>query len=295
LPKENVQDTCCNPALSGPVKTGSTCCYVFCSGACCGRPFVVDGEARVAHVVDRLDWLTTSGGPAHRLAVEMLLADTRARLGRAWANDAAMEHASVAAFARFTLDLLAVGAPPDLLLEAQAAARDEIEHARACFTMASRYLGRQVGPAALDVSGAGGVRSLAEIAAATVKEGCIGETLSAELAEERARGAAHPYTRSVLSRIAEDEARHAELAWRFVGWAIAAGGETVRSAVARAIDETCARPPVAFDREVRTLDRETVRAHGLLDEETARDVVGRALREIVAPCAAATVGIRRAA
>jgi hypothetical protein len=268
---------------------------VHCTGGCCGRPFVVEGEARVARIVSREDWLSISGGPAHRAAVEALPGDTRARLGEAWANDAAMEHASVAAFARFTLELLSVGAPPEILLEAQDATRDEIEHARACFTMASRYLGRAVGPDALDTSDAGGLRSLAEIAAATAKEGCVGETLSAALAEERARGAAHPYTRSVLDRIADDEARHAELGWRFVGWAITAGGETVRSAVARAIDETFARPPVAFDAALSVVDRETVRAHGLLDEEAARETVARALREIVAPCAAASVDTRRAA
>lgn len=295
LPAENVQDGCCNKAVSGPIKSGSTCCYVHCTGGCCGRPFVVEGEARVARVVDRDDWLATTGGPAHRLSVESLPADARARLGKAWANDAAMEHASVAAFARFTLELLAVGAPPEILLDAQDATRDEIEHARVCFTMASRYLGKPVGPDALDTSGTGGLRSLAEIAAATVKEGCIGETLSAALAEERARGAAHPYTRSVLDRIADDEARHAELAWRFVGWAIAVGGETVRGAVARAIDETFARPPVAFDAALAALDVDVVRAHGLLDEKTARERVAKALHEIVAPCAAATVDTRRAA
>jgi hypothetical protein len=295
LPAENVQDGCCNKAVSGPIKSGSTCCYVHCTGGCCGRPFVVEGEARVARVVDRDDWLAKNGGPAHRVAVEALSADVRARIGTAWANDAAMEHASVAAFARFTLELLTVGAPPEILLDAQDATRDEIEHARACFTMASRYLGRPVGPDALDTSGTGGLRSLAEIAAATVKEGCIGETLSAALAEERARGSAHPYTRSVLDRIADDEARHAELAWRFVGWAIATGGETVRGAVARAIDETFARPPVAFDAAVAVVDDATVRAHGLLDERTARETVARTLREIVAPCAAASVDTRRAA
>jgi hypothetical protein len=295
LPMEHVKDDCCNPAVSGPIKSGNTCCYVHCTGGCCGRPFVVEGEARTARIAPREDWLGATGGPAHRFAVEALPADARARLGKAWANDAAMEHASVAAFARFTLELLAVGAPPEILLDAQDATRDEIEHARACFTMASRYLGRAVGPDALDTSGAGGPRSLAEIAAATVKEGCIGETLSAALAEERARGAAHPYTRSVLDRIADDEARHAELAWRFIGWAIATGGETVRGAVARAIDETFARPPVAFDAALAAVDSETVRAHGLLDEETARETVARALREIVAPCAAASIDTRRAA
>ncbi|MBT9554900.1 MAG: hypothetical protein IV100_02675, partial [Myxococcales bacterium] len=38
-----------------------------------------------------------------------------------WLSVAALEHASVGSFARFTLQLLAVGAPPDLLLATQQA------------------------------------------------------------------------------------------------------------------------------------------------------------------------------
>jgi hypothetical protein len=47
-----------------------------------------------------------------------------------------MEHASVAAFARFTLDLLALGAPADLVQSAQQALGDEIAHAELCFGLA---------------------------------------------------------------------------------------------------------------------------------------------------------------
>lgn len=296
LPPENVRDGCCNVAVSGPTLTASgTCCYVHCTGGCCGRPFIVDGQARVAAKVERDDWRATQGGAAHRLAVESLDASVRARIGGAWASDAAMEHASIAAFARFVLDLLSVGAPADLVIDAQSAMRDEIEHARACFTMASRYAGQPLGPDTLDVSGDGGPRSLADIAAATVIEGCIGETLSSALAEERAKLSAHPSTRTLLARIAEEEASHAELAWRFVGWAIAVGGEPVRAAVARALDASFRRPLAVFDRSLSGIDEATLRAHGLLDEATARDVAERTLHEIVAPCAARIVTARRAA
>lgn len=296
LPPEHVRDGCCNVAVSGPTLTASgTCCYVHCTGGCCGRPFVVDGEARVASTVERDDWRAPQGGPAHKLAVETLDADDRARIGRAWTNDAAMEHASIAAFARFVLDLLSVGAPAELLADAQGAMRDEIEHARGCYAMASRYAGRPLGPDVLDVSGDTGPRSLADVAAAAVIEGCIGETLSSALAEERAKGAAHPSTRTLLATIAEEEASHAELAWRFVGWAVATGGEPVRAAVARALDASFRRPLAVFDRVLAGVDVATLRAHGLLDEETARAVAERTLHEIVVPCAARVVSARRAA
>jgi hypothetical protein len=44
---------------------------------------------------------------------------TRAALARAWAQDGVEEHASIAAFARFTVLLLSVGAPPDFVEAAQ--------------------------------------------------------------------------------------------------------------------------------------------------------------------------------
>ncbi|MCA9546694.1 MAG: ferritin-like domain-containing protein, partial [Myxococcales bacterium] len=54
----------------------------------------------------------------------------RARLADHWTRQALAEHASVASFARFALHLMAVGAPPDLLVATHQAGLDEIEHAR---------------------------------------------------------------------------------------------------------------------------------------------------------------------
>jgi hypothetical protein len=54
-----------------------------------------------------------------------------------------------------------------------------------------------------------------------IVEGCIGETVAAVEAAEASARAADPVVRSVLAKIAEDEGRHAELAWRFVRWALA--------------------------------------------------------------------------
>src|SRR5262249_14490654 len=51
-----VQNSCCNPAIAGPIGEEDQCCYWFCEGACCGRPFVVEGTARVARVTERSDW-----------------------------------------------------------------------------------------------------------------------------------------------------------------------------------------------------------------------------------------------
>lgn len=206
-------------------------------------------------------------------------------IAAAWARDALAEHASIASFARFTLELLAVGAPADLLLDAQYASRDEVEHARTCFTIASRLGGRSVAPGPLDISGADAARDLMAIVIATVKEGCIGETLSAVLADARSEVAADPEIKSALSKIAADEARHAELAWRFIGWAIQQGGAAIRRAVVDTLDAALQHPPAMFDSKLRTIPADVLRRHGLLDEETARAVIDRAVSEMIAPLA----------
>jgi hypothetical protein len=48
----------------------------------------------------------------------------------------------------------------------------------------------------------------------------VGETVAAAEAAEACEHARDSGVRQILATIAADERRHAELAWRFVGWAI---------------------------------------------------------------------------
>ena len=303
LPANMVSSSCCNPAVSGPIVSGSLCCYVHCEGSCCGRPFLVGGEARIAEVIERGDWMLAPASarstspqpgsgtwPTAPLSGRPLDAATRDLIAGAWARDGAMEHASVASFARFTLELLGLGAPADLVVGAQDAARDEVEHARACFAIAARYAGRDLGPGKLDVHGAVPATTLAGAVRAAVVEGCIGETLSALLAEARLARAEDADVRAALRRIANEEARHAELAWSFVGWAVASGGGELRAVAKEAFATALAQVPNAWDATLRDVAAETLRAHGLLDAVAAREVAERALGDVVGPCAAALVG-----
>src|SRR6185369_11423611 len=118
-----------------------------------------------------------------------------------WLKDALEEHASVAAFARFTLLLLSVGAPPELIILSQRASLDEVQHARACFALARRYGSGNVGPAELQVADSVAVVTLAELAALTVTEGCVGETLGTLLAAEQLAQARDPEVQRVLTRL----------------------------------------------------------------------------------------------
>lgn len=66
-------------------------------------------------------------------------------------REAAFEHASIAAFARASMGLLGLGAPPELLSETPAAAMDEVEHARVAFALAAAFSGEARGPSRLEV------------------------------------------------------------------------------------------------------------------------------------------------
>jgi hypothetical protein len=86
----------------------------------CGRPFSVGEELRIASGVARDDWAAFELAPAFDLD-EGLLAD----LADEWRQDAVFEHASIASFARLTLELLALGAPAELVrFPASVAGRD---------------------------------------------------------------------------------------------------------------------------------------------------------------------------
>jgi hypothetical protein len=260
--------------------TASECCYTRTSGSCCGRPFVAGGETRTARVNSSSDWV------AAPLACDAALDDaTRIELARAWLADASLEHASIASFARFTLQALSLGAPPDLIADAQRASLDEVAHAQACFALASRYAGSPLGPGTFGMHGALEPTTLAEAAAATVREGCVGETLSALVAQAQLARATDANVREALSRIADDEARHAELAWRFVGWAVQTGGEPVRSAVKKAFGEALARVYLEPARDQPAVHLEKWHAHGRLMAVEERACWLDAAREVIEPCA----------
>src|SRR5262249_8650748 len=160
---------------------------------------------------------------------------------------------------RFALELLAAGAPASLVEAAHRAALDEVRHARLCLGLASAYAGAPLGPAPFPFDGrVEGSADPADNSAPAARggrggealtEGCVGETLAAALAMEQLGRAEDPAVRAALAIIAEDEARHAELAWRAVAWAVRAGGERVRAAVAQALAEEVRVAAARFDAE----------------------------------------------
>ena len=203
-------------------------------------PLQVNGRALTARQVGARDWLSASAAARP----DALSHPERAALAAAWTADGLFEHASVASFAQLSLALMGAGAPSALIEAAHRAALDEIEHARACFALASAYGGAAVGPSALALpSTLTLVRELGALAEAAAREGCIGETVAAGLAAQQLAVATDPAVIEVLSAIAEQEAQHAELSWRIVAWAVRVGGEPVRAQVARVFDDPTGHLP----------------------------------------------------
>lgn len=258
--------------VAGPTIQDGQCCYTVQTSCAIGRPFSVEGSVRTASVVSRTDW-----------ALALPPSDVCDALAAAWLRDALLEHSSVAAFARLSLELLALGAPPALIEDAQRASLDEIEHARLCFGLAARYSREPVGPGPLSIDGALVAPSLSELAARAVEEGCVGETLGALIAAEQARVARDPVIKAALERIAADEARHAELSWRLVRWALERGGqairETVRLAFERALETWRSAPPQGDPNDGLNLAE-----HGRLDPVATAELGARALRDVIEPC-----------
>jgi hypothetical protein len=251
------------------------------SSASCGRPFLVAGEARLADTLLRSDWAAPLAPDVASLPPEArrTLADHYAAVGL-------MEHASVAAFARFSLELLALGAPAEIVRLAASALGDETEHARLCFGLASSYGGHAVGPGPLETAGALADTSFVEKVRTAFVEACVGETCAAVEAAEAAERAADPVVRAVLRRIAADETRHAELGWKFAQWAIDRMDSAVRteliadlaSAIDREVDTNCETA------EASSPHAELLAAHGVLPASLRGSLRKATLRDAVLPC-----------
>jgi hypothetical protein len=207
-----------------------------CFQGACGRPFLVLSEPRLPPVTARGDWLESSAP-----RVDHLTLAERGELAQHWTKLGQMEHASIAAFARFSLQLLALGAPPELVESCTQALADETAHTKLCFGIASAYAGHAIGPGPLDVARSLEVTALTDIVELVIAEGCFGETSAALEALEAAQTASDPVIQAAYARIAADEQRHAELAFRFVRWALQRGGDDVAARIREALASDAAR------------------------------------------------------
>ena len=202
-----------------------------------------------------------------------LTAEIREALGAQWVDNGLAEHASVASFSRFSLQLMSVAAPAALVEAAHLAAIDEINHAKLCFGLAAKFTGKQLGPGPFPIPD--GVvevaTNLREMATSVAVEGCIGETMSVVRAAAQISMTDDPSVRKVLTTIATDEARHAGLAWKTVRWAYTTGSDEVKEAIRASLNRPFAILPPAPAAAAHERDQVLLR-YGVLSKQATREL-----------------------
>jgi hypothetical protein len=167
--------------------------------------------------------------------------EARAALAAQWRENGRTEHASVAAFARLTLDLMALGAPPALIAGANRDSLDEIRHAGLCFSLARALDGSSQSPGAFPEPTRARTLprlralALAKLAVDSLIDGALHEGVSARIIARLARRCEEPATRAVLKELAADEGRHAAHGWQVVDWCLEEGGQKVAQALRGAL------------------------------------------------------------
>ena len=203
----------------GTTAPANVCEYGFVDG----RPFV-DERGPVFAAVTQSNgscWASPVPSVASRAPSPSELPEARRQsAAQRWRLAGLTEHASVASFSRASLELMAVGAPADLLADTHQAALDEIRHAKVAFGLAQYFGGDAAAPGPLPIGTVAVATSLAELAARTYTEGCVGETLSvARVQLQLLAGDFLPEEEAAMRAVFADEARHSALAWRTVAWA----------------------------------------------------------------------------
>lgn len=181
----------------------------------------------------------------------------------AWlGREANGEAGSITAFRRLATELSHHGAPATLVARALDAARDEVRHAREVGALASA----RGGTADPIVARAPHARDLRALALENAVEGCVLETYAAARAGHQAQHAVDADVRRVCATLAQDEARHADLAADIHTWALSRLSADDAEAVERARCDAWRRLAEHPEREPADVRR----VLGLPDEATAR-------------------------
>lgn len=268
-----------------------------------GRQLRRFGRVLLPEVADGEGWTertkrTKEAGAVPKF-VDALDPATKAALAHQWRENGRTEHASVAAFARLTLDLMALGAPSTLIEDANRDALDEIRHATMCFSFARAIDGRSESPAAFPEASRARtlprVRALAlaTLAVDSLVDGALHEGVSARILAKLARRTDDPATRAMLKAIAADEGRHARHGWDVVRWCLDEGGAPVAAALRGALGRLPRSMRSELPEAARSgaWERYGIMGEALESEEfrAARDELVARLSSVLAAPAAADV------
>jgi hypothetical protein len=240
----------------------------------------------------------TPGVPTGPLALEGADVESRRALAAQWCENGRTEHASVAAFARHTLDLIALGAPPSLVAAAQRDALDEIRHAELCFALARSIDGGDRSPGAFPQAARSvtlpkpRLMALSELAVDSLVDGALHEGASARIVAKLARRCEDPAIASILKEIAADEGRHSAHGWDVVRWCVAEGGEPVL----RSLEAAARALPQTVHSELPEAARQGAwERWGIAGEALEADELSRARADLVRRVEALAAGVSRRA
>lgn len=142
------------------------------------------------------------------------LPSTGSSLGAYFARMAHLEAASVTAFEVLAEELAHHGAPAGLVASATRAAHDEVRHTALTTALARRFGAEPMSPSIAPRP----LRSLEAIALDNAVEGCVRECFGAVLGCYQAETSSDAEVAHVMTAIAEDETRHAALAFELAAW-----------------------------------------------------------------------------
>lgn len=261
-PPDDAGDTCCYKARYQPIDTVPNCVP--------GRPYVQEGENVLAQLIQmKGDWRHNG------TSIPFGTKEERKSAGHFYLETARAEHASVASFNRFSLELISLGAPANLIRRAQEAALDEVRHAQQAFSISNTLLSKEFQPSAMSIDVQLAKNHLA-LAKAVLEEAAIQETIAVLLAVEQLRVVQSPVIKAYLQEVVEDESRHAELAFDTLRWCLEMGGEEVRTLIHDRIQES-----IHFS--TKMYPKEAIIALGIPSQDTLKRMVQRGIREVIIP------------
>lgn len=167
------------------------------------------------------------------------------RVRREWLRRVEAEYRSAAFTQHFTLWLIQIGAPPDLLTDGLRIVGDELIHAELSHTVFADAGG--VGTPHLHRETLGLLRRESvplevDVLRVTVDVFCLGETVAVRLFKRLRAGCKVPSARRALDRILRDEVRHRDFGWTTLEWLLQTPLETsLREALGRELPAQLAR------------------------------------------------------
>jgi hypothetical protein len=154
-----------------------------------------------------------------------------------WQHMAQEEYESIAAFSELALDLMAAGAPVELVTRCHEAALEEARHTAICLDVTSRLSGRVSGIATPSRLRTARRRPrwrralLVRLAVESYVDGWVGEASSARVLAQLARDSRDDQMRDSLRVLAREEMQHAALGEDIVRWCNKEGGRLVEHAL----------------------------------------------------------------